>query len=164
MKKVLVAKIIVFVSVVLLFNGCFDKREQTKEFLVKTPSGLKFTTLEQGQAGAGRPQSGNMVTVHYDGWLQNADGSKSKNKFDSSKDRNQPFTFKIGQGHVIKGWDEGVMSMNVGEKRKLIIPPHLGYGTRGAGRVIPPNATLIFEVELLKVEGKNEKNVHTMAA
>jgi len=151
MNKVLVSKIIFSFSLVLLFNGCFNRSEQTKEFLVKTPSGLHFATLEQGQGTC--PQPGQMVTVHYDGWLKNADGSKSNQKFDSSRDRNQLFTFKIGQGQVIKGWDEGVMSMNVGEKRKLIIPPHLGYGSRGAGRAIPPNSTLIFEVELLKVEG-----------
>ena len=86
---------------------------------------------------------GETAFVHYTGWLE--DGTK----FDSSVDRGDPFSFRLGAGRVIKGWDEGVVGMKIGTKRKLIIPPHLGYGRRGAGRIIPPNATLIFEVELL---------------
>jgi peptidylprolyl isomerase len=108
---------------------------------VTTPSGLKYSDLVVGTGENPRP--GQMVTVHYTGTLENG------TKFDSSVDRGQPFTFQIGAGRVIKGWDEGVMTMKVGGKRRLIIPPSLGYGARGAGGVIPPNATLIFEVELL---------------
>jgi peptidylprolyl isomerase len=108
-----------------------------------TPSGLKYTDLVVG-SGA-QPRAGQTAVVHYTGWL--LDGTK----FDSSKDRGQPFSFPLGRGQVIKGWDEGVASMKVGGKRVLIIPPDLGYGARGAGGVIPPNATLKFEVELLEV-------------
>lgn len=106
-----------------------------------TPSGLQYLDLVKG---SGREAHvGETASVHYTGWLK--DGTK----FDSSVDRGQPFQFRLGAGRVIKGWDEGVVGMNIGSKRKLIIPPNLGYGARGAGRIIPPNATLIFEVELL---------------
>ena len=110
---------------------------------VKTPSGLQYWDLAKGTG----PQAakGANVTVHYTGWL--LDGKK----FDSSLDRNEPFQFSLGAGQVIRGWDEGVAGMHVGGKRQLRIPPELGYGARGAGGVIPPNATLIFDVELLAV-------------
>ncbi|WP_131110314.1 FKBP-type peptidyl-prolyl cis-trans isomerase [Sulfuricystis thermophila] len=108
-----------------------------------TPSGLIIEDLVVGDGAAAAP--GQYVTVHYTGWL--TDGRK----FDSSKDRNGPFEFPLGAGHVIRGWDEGVAGMKVGGRRKLTIPPQLGYGARGAGGVIPPNATLVFEVELLAV-------------
>jgi len=108
-----------------------------------TDTGLKYEDLEEG-TGA-EAEAGQQVTVHYTGWL--VDGTK----FDSSHDRNQPFSFALGKGQVIRGWDEGVQGMKVGGKRKLTIPPQLGYGARGAGGVIPPNATLVFEVELLEV-------------
>lgn len=102
--------------------------------------------IEDIEVGTGaEATSGQEVTVHYSGYL--TDGSK----FDSSRDRYQPFSFPLGAGHVIKGWDLGVAGMKVGGKRKLTIPPELGYGARGAGGVIPPNATLVFEVELLQV-------------
>ena len=110
---------------------------------ITTPSGLHYVDHVVGDVAA--PTAGKMVTVHYTGTLDNG------TKFDSSKDRNDPFKFTIGVGQVIKGWDEGVMSMKVGGKRTLFIPSDLGYGARGAGGVIPPNARLTFEVELLGV-------------
>ena len=113
-----------------------------------TASGLK---IEDSKAGTGAtPRRGQTCVMHYTGWLY-TDGAKGK-KFDSSVDRGEPFEFKVGVGQVIKGWDEGVITMKVGGKRTLIIPPELGYGARGAGGVIPPNATLIFDVELLAVK------------
>jgi FKBP-type peptidyl-prolyl cis-trans isomerase len=108
-----------------------------------TPSGLQYWDIVVGTGAAA--ESGKPVKVHYTGWL--TDGKK----FDSSVDRGQPFGFPLGGGQVIKGWDEGVKGMKVGGKRQLRIPPDLGYGARGAGGVIPPNATLIFDVELLEV-------------
>ena len=114
-----------------------------------TPSGLTITDTVVGTGAEAKP--GNTCVMHYTGWLYN-DGAKGK-KFDSSVDRGEPFEFPVGMGRVIKGWDEGVASMKVGGKRTLIIRPDLGYGARGAGGVIPPNATLIFDVELLDVKG-----------
>jgi len=114
---------------------------------ITTPSGLGYLTEVAGTGAT--PTKGKPVTVHYTGWLD-VNGEKGA-KFDSSVDRNQPFNFIIGVGQVIQGWDEGVQSMTVGEKRRLFIPADLGYGARGAGKVIPPNANLIFDVELLKV-------------
>ncbi len=119
-----------------------EKKEKKK--VVTTKSGLKYEDLKEG-TGA-QAKKGDTVEVHYTGWLTNG------KKFDSSLDRNEPFSFQLGAGRVIKGWDEGVAGMKVGGKRKLMIPPELGYGARGAGNVIPPNAELIFEVELLKIK------------
>ena len=107
------------------------------------PQELQIEDLETGDGAAA--EAGKTVSVHYTGWL--TDGTK----FDSSKDRNQPFSFPLGAGHVIQGWDQGVQGMKVGGRRKITIPPALGYGARGAGGVIPPNATLVFEVELLQI-------------
>lgn len=114
---------------------------------VTTSSGLRYTDEVVG-TGA-QPKAGQSVQVHYTGWLDQ--GGKKGTKFDSSRDRGQPFSFPLGQGQVIQGWDEGVASMKIGGKRTLTIPASLGYGARGAGGVIPPNATLIFDVELLGV-------------
>lgn len=108
---------------------------------VTTASGLKYVDLEAGTGAV--VQAGQTVQVHYTGWLMNG------TRFDSSRDRGQPFTFPLGAGRVIRGWDEGVAGMRIGGKRLLTIPPDLGYGAQGAGGVIPPNATLKFEVELL---------------
>ena len=117
--------------------------------VMTTPDGLQIIDLKVGTGPS--PKKGQTVVVHYTGWLY-TDGKKGA-KFDSSLDRGQPFEFPIGQQQVIAGWDEGVATMKVGGKRTLIIPPALGYGARGAGGVIPPNATLIFDVELLGVKG-----------
>ena len=115
--------------------------------MTTTASGLQFEDTVVGNGATA--QAGQHVSVHYTGWLYN-NGVKGA-KFDSSKDRNDPFEFGLGAGMVIKGWDEGVQGMQVGGTRVLTIPSHLGYGARGAGGVIPPNATLVFEVELLGV-------------
>ena len=110
---------------------------------ITTDSGLQIEELHVGEGETA--EAGQTATVHYTGWL--TDGSK----FDSSVDRNSPFSFSLGKGMVIRGWDEGVVGMKIGGKRKLTIPPDLGYGANGAGGVIPPNATLVFEVELLEL-------------
>jgi peptidylprolyl isomerase len=112
--------------------------------VIQTQSGLKYIDEKEGTGDTAK--AGNRVSVHYTGKL------KDGKKFDSSRDRGQPFTFNLGAGQVIKGWDEGVAGMKVGGQRKLIIPPELGYGARGAGGVIPPNAELHFDVELLDVK------------
>lgn len=112
-----------------------------------TASGLQLDDVVVGSGAAA--SAGQHVTVHYTGWLY--ENGEAGAKFDSSKDRNDPFDFPLGAGHVIRGWDEGVVGMKVGGTRRLVIPPALGYGARGAGGVIPPNATLLFEVELLEV-------------
>lgn len=113
------------------------------ERIISTDSGHRYVDLVEGTGTS--PSTGDTVEVHYTGWLENG------TKFDSSVDRGQPFVFPLGRGRVITGWDEGVATMKVGGKRKLIIPAHLGYGDRGAGKGIPPGATLIFEVELLGI-------------
>jgi peptidylprolyl isomerase len=114
------------------------------EAMVRTASGLAYVDLVEG--GGAAPSVGDSVSVHYTGWLE--DGTK----FDSSLDRGRPFVFPVGRGRVIPGWDEGVMSMKVGGRRRLMVPAHLGYGERGAGGVIPPGATLVFEVQLLAIQ------------
>ena len=120
-----------------------EETDSDMEEVITTDSGLQYVKLVEGDGAT--PQTGQTVYVHYTGTLE--DGTK----FDSSRDRNRPFSFPLGTGRVIKGWDEGVALMKVGDRFKLIIPPDLGYGSRGAGGVIPPNATLIFDVELLRI-------------
>jgi peptidylprolyl isomerase len=124
-------------------TGETGKAKTMAENMETTPSGLQYVDLKVGTGDS--PKTGQTAEVHYTGTL--ADGKK----FDSSRDRGQPFSFAVGRGQVIKGWDEGVATMKVGGIRKLVIPPDLAYGARGAGGVIPPNATLTFEVELLKI-------------
>lgn len=144
----------------LLFNHCgsdakeIDNKKTFSRDTMKRitlPSGLQYEIIQEAKDSQA-PQNGKSVTVHYTGWLADKDGNPIfDKKFDSSLDRGAPFSFIIGIGQVIKGWDEGVASMKVGEKRRLIIPAALGYGARGAGAQIPPHATLVFDVELLKV-------------
>jgi FKBP-type peptidyl-prolyl cis-trans isomerase FkpA len=117
---------------------------------VSTITNLQYTDRAVG--GGTEATAGRQVTVHYTGWLYDAQAPNNRGtKFDSSLDRREPFTFRLGGGEVIRGWDEGVAGMKIGGARTLIIPPDLGYGARGAGGVIPPNATLVFDVELLDV-------------
>jgi FKBP-type peptidyl-prolyl cis-trans isomerase len=143
---VVVAGVIGGLAIGLSLADDKDKKDsKTEEKTVKTDSGLEYVDQKDGTGAAAK--AGNTVSVHYTGTLK--DNGK---KFDSSLDRGEPFKFKLGAGMVIKGWDEGVAGMKVGGKRKLIIPAKLGYGERGAGNVIPPNADLVFEVELLKIE------------
>jgi peptidylprolyl isomerase len=123
-----------------------EKKGESK--MEKTASGLRYEDVVVGTGAA--PKPGQVCVMHYTGWLWENDAKGAK--FDSSVDRGKPFKFPLGQGRVIKGWDEGVATMKVGGKRNLLIPPQLGYGMKGAGGVIPPNATLFFEVELLGVE------------
>jgi FKBP-type peptidyl-prolyl cis-trans isomerase FkpA len=134
------------ISVALLAGVRADDKDKDKKEnkVVTTKSGLKYEDLKEGSGDAAK--SGDQVEVHYTGWLK--DGTK----FDSSKDRGKPFNFELGAGKVIKGWDEGVAGMKVGGKRKLTIPSELGYGKRGYPPVIPANAELTFEVELLKID------------
>ncbi|MFM8552041.1 MAG: FKBP-type peptidyl-prolyl cis-trans isomerase [Nitrospiraceae bacterium] len=118
-----------------------EEKKSSSGQMATTDSGLQYIDLVDGKGR--QAELGDTATVHYTGWLANG------TKFDSSVDRGQPFAFRVGAGQVIKGWDEGVGTMKIGGKRKLIIPPDLAYGSRGAGNVVPPNATLTFEVELL---------------
>jgi peptidylprolyl isomerase len=135
-------------ATVAAFVAASPLHAQTAGNVTTMPDGLKIIDVKVGTGAT--PKTGQTCVMHYTGWLYE-NGTKGK-KFDSSVDRNEPFEFAIGTGNVIKGWDEGVITMKVGGKRTLIIPPALGYGARGAGGVIPPNATLMFDVELLAVK------------
>jgi peptidylprolyl isomerase len=150
MKIVMPVKLVLFAAI-LAFAGLSSSTgalAQSGGRPVTTSSGLQINDIKVGTGAS--PKTGQTCVMHYTGWLY-VDGKKDK-KFDSSVDRGQPFEFPIGTKRVIAGWDEGVASMKVGGKRELIIPPALGYGARGAGGAIPPNATLIFEVELLDIK------------
>ena len=147
---VLMALALGITSAGIVFCGAPAKvMAETTGKTMTTPSGLQITDTKVGDGA--NPKTGQTCVMHYTGWLYQ-NGAKGK-KFDSSVDRGEPFEFAIGTHQVIRGWDEGVASMKVGGKRTLIIPPEMGYGARGAGGVIPPNATLIFDVELLDVKG-----------
>jgi len=143
--------ILLLLGVALVFSACDNGGDDTPvprtvpdDAYVTTDSGLKYHDFTVGDGA--EATAGDNVTVHYRGWLTD------DTQFDASYDRNEPFTFRLGAGQVIQGWDEGVKGMTVGGERQLVIPPELGYGAQGAGEAIPPNATLIFEVELLDVE------------
>lgn len=141
--------------VAMLVAACSGKQEAAKPAAtaaaVAPPTELQKIDIQQG-TGEGISQ-GQVAVVHYTGWLYDPTAAEQKGaKFDSSRDRGEPFSFTIGHGDVIKGWDEGVQGMQPGGQRRLVIPPALGYGEVGAQNVIPPNATLVFEIELLKIE------------
>lgn len=152
---ILGAAVVIALVIVLIIRSKMGSQPQTSAVntgattaagpnIITTASGLQYQVLQEGNGAVAT--AGHMVSVHYTGWLTNG------TKFDSSVDRGQPFQFSLGAGQVIKGWDEGVAGMKIGEKRKLTIPSNLGYGERGAGGAIPPNATLVFDVELLGVQ------------
>eukprot|EP00612_Vaucheria_litorea_P001913 CAMPEP_0171454768 /NCGR_PEP_ID=MMETSP0945-20130129/1928_1 /TAXON_ID=109269 /ORGANISM="Vaucheria litorea, Strain CCMP2940" /LENGTH=160 /DNA_ID=CAMNT_0011979869 /DNA_START=106 /DNA_END=588 /DNA_ORIENTATION=- len=137
-----------FVSQMCAVAALADEKMVDNEF-IETDTGLKYKVIKEGNGAIPIPQ--NSVKAHYTGWLNGFGDDEGSVKFDSSYDRRKPFTFKAGAGQVIKGWDESVLNMKVGEKRQIIVPPELGYGKRGAGGVIPPNATLYFDIELLGI-------------
>ncbi len=141
------------IGMLLSMPACFSREGKDMNKRTTLPSTLQYEVIQEAEKGAKSPQVGDWVNVHYTGWIADKDGNPMMDrKFDSSVDRNTPFQFIIGKGQVIKGWDEGVALMKVGEKRRLIIPAALGYGARGYPPVIPENATLVFDVELLGVK------------
>ena len=127
--------------------------QEKENELITLDNGLQYLLLTAPKADAQQAQKGNRATVHYSGWLYDPNAPEMKGKkFDSSVDRGEPFKFNLGAGMVIRGWDEGVSHMKVGEKRRFVLPPHLAYGNRSVGAIIPANATLVFDVELLKLD------------
>lgn len=129
-----------------------QKQEKIKENeMITLDSGLRYEILKEAPADAQKPEAGNVVTVHYTGWL-NEGGDEAGVKFDSSVDRGEKFSFPLGMGYVIRGWDEGVLQMAIGQKIRLYVPSELGYGSRGAGAIIPAHADLIFDVELFEIQ------------
>jgi FKBP-type peptidyl-prolyl cis-trans isomerase FkpA len=153
-KRTLAALLLISCSTLLAANITYAETSKTGKKAMTLPAKVTELIINDVKTGEGKTAvSGTTVVVHYTGWLY--DPSKPQghgNKFDSSRDRNEPFSFRLGAGRVIPGWDQGVAGMKVGGQRTLIIPPQMGYGEYGAGGVIPPNATLIFDVELLDVK------------
>ncbi len=160
-RMVMIIRYTLALGLCVLCSSCYNEtKEETKEETKKDDtmklsyvtknSGLQYRILHEADPSAAYPKKGQMISAHYTGWLKDANGERGK-KFDSSYDRGKPLNFSVGIGQVIKGWDEALLDMKVNEKRELIIPSELAYGSHGAGNVIPPNATLIFEVELVSI-------------
>jgi len=150
MKKFLLIGMLIAVSTIVFIKcekASLVNKESKKMNRTKNASGLEYEILKEGKGRS--PKIGENVIVHYTGWLEK--NGELGSKFDSSLDRGQPFVFQLGKGYVIKGWDEGVATMKIGEKRRLYIPSHLGYGPRGIANIIPPDAILIFDIELLNI-------------
>jgi len=149
-------KSLLAVALLGIIPGCSrGTNNNTKDSMTRTtlPSKLQYEVIKSADEASRSPQKGDMVFVHYTGWLADENGNpRMDKKFDSSVDRGTPFNFAIGKGQVIRGWDEGVMLMKIGEKRRLIIPAALGYGAGGYPGLIPPNSTLVFDVELLDIK------------
>lgn len=145
-------RVLALTGALIIMTPCYviNAEQQKQQVTKKTASGLRYTIIKQAPQKSRRPQKGQKAIVHYTGWLDEH-GQPGK-KFDSSVDRQSPFAFVVGIGSVIAGWDETVADMQIGEKRRVIIPANLGYGARGAGNVIPPHATLIFDIELLDIK------------
>jgi FKBP-type peptidyl-prolyl cis-trans isomerase FkpA len=144
--------VLALVAAVACQDEVNDRHETPEDKSVAQPNITELIKQDEQVGSGNEAAAGRRVTVHYTGWLYDeASAGHKGRKFDSSRDRNEPFDFQLGAGQVIRGWDEGVAGMKVGGRRTLTIPPGLGYGARGAGGVIPPNATLVFDVELLDV-------------
>ena len=150
-----ISNVLLTIAAVLLIAGCGSKAQRDAKLVeVAAPAEKQSFTVTDIKVGEGaKAEAGQTVAVHYTGWLYDTKAADNRGtQFDSSVDRGQPFEFPLGAGRVIKGWDEGVAGMQVGGKRTLIIPAEMGYGARGAGKLIPPNATLLFDVELLEIK------------